>query len=219
MTRALETFESDGKEIRVETFTGKLSGDAPSIVVLHGATGVEFANRFVARIAQRMAEQGFVAHLVHYFDRTGSTYADETTIKHASQHWLKTVHDGVAFLRRKRPEYAFGIFGYSLGGYLAAAETVVEDGIQAAVILSGGLDSASALKARRAPPVLILHGEEDSRVPLKEAERLDFVLTRLGHTPKTHFYPGEGHIMTIAAYADVIVRTIDFFRAELQGFW
>ena len=66
-TRFLETFESGGKEIRIETFTDTAFRDAPSIIVLHGATGVEFANRFIANLAQSFAGQGFVVHLVHYF--------------------------------------------------------------------------------------------------------------------------------------------------------
>ena len=213
-TRSLERFESGGKEIRIETFTDTAFRDAPSIIVLHGATGVEFANRFIANLARSFAGQGFVVHLVHYFDRTGARYADDATIKRSSGDWLQTVHDAVSFVQRKRPRAAVGLFGYSLGGYLAAAEAVASEEINAAVILAGGLDEASARAARRGPPFLILHGAADNRVPVSEARRLEATLKRMGHPPEVYIYPGEGHIMSLPTYADVVQRSVQFLRAQ-----
>lgn len=214
--RSLDHFESGGKQVRVETFAAPKHANAPSVIVLHGATGVEFANRFIAGLAASIAEEGFVVHLVHYFDRTGARYADDATIKSSSDHWLATVHDAVTFVRGKRPAVKIGVFGYSLGGYLAAAETVGHREIAAAVILAGGLDEGSARIARHAAPVLILHGAADRRVPISEARRLEKVLRHLGNTPEFHVYPGEGHIMSLAAYADVLQRSVDFFRVHLS---
>jgi carboxymethylenebutenolidase len=212
----LESFESGGKKIRVETFFGPSGEAAPSIVVLHGSTGVEFANRFIAGVAQNFAARGFVVHLVHYFDRTQTRYADDATIKLSSAAWLQTVHDAVKFVRGKRPKAAIGIFGYSLGGYLAAAEMVTDDEISAAVILSGGLDEATARSARHAAPTLILHGSADARVPVSEARKLEAVLKQAKGTPEMHIYPGEGHIMGLSTYDDVVRRGGEFFRAHLE---
>lgn len=214
-TRTLDLFESGGKEIRLETFTDPAYRDAPSIIVLHGATGVEFANRFIANLAQSLAAQGFVVHLAHYFDRTGARYADDATIKRFSADWLQTVDDAVRFVRKKRPRAGIGLFGYSLGGYLAAAETVMSEQVGAAVILAGGLDEGSARSVRRGAPFLILHGAADSRVPLSEARRLESALKRTGQAPEFHIYPGEGHIMSLPAYADAVQRSVQFFRAHL----
>jgi dienelactone hydrolase len=216
-TRSLECFQSGGKEIRVETFGASARRSTPSVIVLHGATGVEFANRFIANLAESIATQGFVVHLVHYFDRTGSRYADESTIKRYSSDWLQTVHESAAFVRKRRPGAAIGFFGYSLGGYLAAAETVHNKDIDAAVILAGGLDENSARTAQHGAPVLILHGGADTRVPVNEARRLEAVLKRLGRAPKMHVYPHEGHIMSLAAYADIVQRSIEFLQTNLAS--
>ncbi len=213
--RTLEQFKSGGRSIRMETFGG--SKTAPSILVLHGATGVEFANRFIAELAQAFAAQGFVVHLVHYFDRTGSVYADDATIKASSDQWLETVHDAVSHVRQKRPQARVGMFGFSLGGYLAAAEAVHNEAVACAVILSGGLDEASVRRVRHAPPMLILHGDADSRVPIQEARRLEVALKKAGRAPEFHVYPGEGHIMNMMQYADVVKRGAAFFLAKLTG--
>ncbi len=109
--RALETFQSGGKTIKVETFFPKDAESAPSIIVLHGATGIETANRFIALLAQGIASQGFVTHLVHYFDRTGTQYADDETMRLSAQEWIGTVDDAVKFIRRLRPKASIGCLG------------------------------------------------------------------------------------------------------------
>jgi dipeptidyl aminopeptidase/acylaminoacyl peptidase len=155
-------------------------------------------------------------HLVHYFDRTGTHYANDELIRHSAGDWLKTIDDTVSFVRRKRPGAAIGIFGYSLGGYLAAAEVVSNDQIAAAVILSGGIDEASARNARHTAPVLILHGGADTRVPVDEAHRLEALLKEAGAAPEVCIYPGEGHLLKLPTYVDVVRRGTEFFRARLH---
>jgi carboxymethylenebutenolidase len=214
--RSLDHFESGGKSIRVETFGGRES-HAPSVIVLHGATGVEFANRFIAVIGHNLAATGFVVHLVHYFDRTGTRYADDDTIRRASADWLNVVSDATAFVHRSRPSAGIGLFGFSLGGYLAAAESVRNPRIACCVVLSGGIDAASVRTMKHAPPTLILHGGADTRVPLREARRLEAALSEAGNSPAFHVYPGEGHIMQFATYADVLERAASWFRQHLHG--
>lgn len=213
--RQLDSFTSEGHGIRIETFAPPDSEKLPSIIVLHGATGVEFANRFIAGLAQSFSEQGFVVHLVHYFDRTGSAYADDVTIRKSSAQWLKTVDDAVRWVRARRPGARIGMFGYSLGGYLAAAESVSNDQISAAVILSGGLDEGSAKGMRFAPPMLILHGMDDHRVPVSEARALEAALRKAGGNAELYVYPGEGHIMQMVNYTDVVRRGTRFLQERL----
>jgi len=212
--RELERFDSGGRAIRVETF-GK-EERAPSVIVLHGATGVEYANRFIAGYARSIATRGFVTHLIHYFDRTGTHYADDATIESSSHEWREVVHDAVAFIRQRRPHAAVGVFGFSLGGYLAAAEVVRNEEVGAAVVLAGGLDEDSAQNARRGAPVLILHGANDTHVPVSEARKLEAALARTGHPPVVHLYPGEEHIMSLPGFADVLMRSTEFLRRHLE---
>ncbi len=214
----LERFESGGKSVRVETFyPGGDENKLPSLVILHGSTGVEFADRFIATMAEAIAQEGFVTHLVYYFDRTGTTLADDETMHRFASEWINTIDNAVAYIHRRRAGAKIGIFGYSLGGYLAAAESVGNTTVSAGVVLAGGLDEASAPVLRQAPPMLILHGEADKRVPVSEARKLAETLKEAGREPEVHLYPSEGHIMSLGSYFDVISRSAKFFHDHLQA--
>ena len=64
--------------------------------------------------------------------------------------------------------------------------------------------------------MLILHGTSDSRVPLAEARRLEATLRELGQSPEFHVYPGQGHILDWASYADVVRRGTVFLTENLR---
>jgi dipeptidyl aminopeptidase/acylaminoacyl peptidase len=212
--RTLETFPSGGQSVRVEDFAG---GDenAPCLIVVHGARGIDHANRFIATLARAFALQGFNVYLIHYFDRTGTNYADDEEIRKNGENWRGAVHDAVAYVRGKHPRSAIGIFGYSLGGYLAVAESVQNEDLIAAVVLAGGLDDVSIQRMRRPVPTLVLHGSADVRVPATESEKMAGVLSAAGGLVEVHLYQDEGHILTPESYADVVARGSAFFRKHL----
>jgi dipeptidyl aminopeptidase/acylaminoacyl peptidase len=67
------------------------------------------------------------------------------------------------------------------------------------------------------PPVLIVHGEKDQRVPFqKYAQPLVKVLRQRGGTIKTHFFPEEGHVFTSSAMSKVRQDAAEFFRQHLE---
>lgn len=215
VTRSLDRFVSAGRKVRMETYSPPDAKCAPSIVVLHGATGVEYANRFIASLAQGMAVMGFVTHLVHYFDRTGTQCASEGLTRRMSAAWLATIQDALVLIREQRPEAPIGVFGYSLGGYLTAAECGTNREISAAVVLAGGVSPGTVF--HRTSPTLILHGDQDARVPVSAAWDLADELQLAGCKPEMHVYNGEGHIMTQETCHDVVGRSASFFHKHLNA--
>jgi len=63
--------------------------------------------------------------------------------------------------------------------------------------------------------MLILHGGQDTRVPVSEAHRLERALKKAGGQPEFHLYPDEEHIMSMMTYADVVQRGTVFFQQHL----
>ena len=67
-------FESGGKQIRVDCFFPAENGRRfPAVIGLHGSGGGHLS---MAEPASLLAEQGFAVYVLHYFDRTGTTYVD-----------------------------------------------------------------------------------------------------------------------------------------------
>ena len=84
------------------------------------------------------------------------------------------------------------------------------------MVLAGGLDLTSTPAVKRTAPTLILHGEKDERVAVSAARQFKKELESAGGTPQMHLYPGEGHILTLPAFIDVIARGTAFFQAQLR---
>jgi dipeptidyl aminopeptidase/acylaminoacyl peptidase len=185
------------------------------VILLHGANGIRYANPVVSGVMQYLGVHDLVVHLVHYFDRTGTSYADTATIQESFGVWLETVEEGIRHIQAYCEGAPLGMFGHSLGGYLTAATLIRNPAVQAAVILSGGLDEDSARAVKRTAPTLILHGAADTRVPITEARRLEGALTGAGAAPEFHTYAGEGHILEMVSYADAMDRAMRFLRRHL----
>ena len=208
--------ENGGRRIRIETFPAE-SKATISVIVLHGANGLRYANPAIYGAVQYLAVNGLAAHVVHYFDRTGTVYADDRTIHASFGDWCEVVAEAITWVKRTFPQRRLAIFGHSLGGYLASVQATRNEHVEAAVILSGGLDEDSARAVLRTPPVLILHGSSDTRVALSEARRLEAAMAVAGRRPAVHVYAGEGHLLQMASYVDAIRRATEFIVEHLGG--
>jgi predicted esterase len=209
-------FQSGGRSIRVESFPAQPAAPRRSVILLHGANGVRYSNPIVSGVMQYLGVHDLVVHLVHYFDRTNTAYADNPTIRANFPAWLETIQDAIGHIREWGFEGPLAMFGHSLGGFLTAATLIRNPAIQAAVVLSGGLDEDSAREVQRTAPTLILHGTSDTRVPIIAARRLQSVLTAAGAPPEFHGYPGEGHVLEMASYADALDRSTRFLGKHLR---
>ena len=84
-----------------------------------------------------MAGQGYAVFVVHYFERTGTVWADRDTTRTNFPNWMRTVGDAMTFTS----QHAFvdanriGLLGFSLGAYLALSVASVEPGVKAVVEL------------------------------------------------------------------------------------
>lgn len=67
-------------------------------------------------------------------------------------------------------------------------------------------------------PVLILHGEEDARVPISQSEELYYYLKKSGVTVRFVRYPGEGHGLREPQHQiDRYTRMLDWFNTHILG--
>jgi dipeptidyl aminopeptidase/acylaminoacyl peptidase len=64
---------------------------------------------------------------------------------------------------------------------------------------------------------LILHGEEDDRVPVAQAWEIYRALTDLGVEVQMVLYPGAGHgISAPRQYANVVTRWVEWYKRFIK---
>ena len=201
------TVMSGGKAVRIDGAEPGGGGAHPALVLLHGAGGN--ADFWIERISPLVARLGVAVYAVHYFDRTGSTRADPAMLtdgKHVPL-WMEAIRDAVAFLRT-RPGIDVGrvaLVGVSLGAFLSMALAAEGLRVRAIVEISGGLVPPYEGLANRAfPPVLIVHGDRDTVVPVSMAHALEKTLASLGVAHRMEILAGEGHWFSGAAQGKIL---------------
>lgn len=215
--RARENLTSGGRRISVETFAPRGEGRFPAVLVLHSSAGTLFGKSELERFSRALAERGMVAFMVRYFDRTGTIFARDRSIEKNVHAWEATVSDAIDFAAahpRVRRE-SIGIFGYSLGAFLAVSAASSDRRVDAVAELSGGIFAYLRGTLRRVPPTLILHGTEDRRVAVSYARELEREARRLGANPTVRLYPGEGHVLSSGTTVDASQEAISFLHTHL----
>ncbi len=215
--RRAETYLSGGRKITVETFAPAGSARCPAVLVLHGSSGTVVGKGPLVDLCEKLAAGGKVAMLIHYFDRTGTVWSGDGEIYKHWPAWVETVRHGVDFAA-SHPRVrsgSIGLFGYSLGAYLAVSESAFDSRIKAVAELSGGQFLAEKGRLPRLPPLLILHGREDKRVSLTQALELEKAARQLGAPLEVKLYEDEGHVLSATARADALARALKFFDLHL----
>jgi carboxymethylenebutenolidase len=247
--RVEDTFPSDAKPIAVERFEPTAEGTYPAVVLLHALDGLEAGiGSFYRCAAEDCAARGYVVLLVHYFDRTGpreedrkalrgqflrwaqgdmASDADRKNLRNHFTAWADTVRDAIRYART-RPNVdgqRVGLVGFSLGAFLALSIAAEEDlRIAAVVDFFGGLPEEQRGQLRRLPPALIVHGDQDRTVPVREAQFLGDWLTAHQAPGEVKVYKGVDHVFVRAhggldwdAVRDAQGRTAAFLERYLKN--
>jgi len=214
-----DTFKSAGCAVGVEIFNPKSCAPAPAVLMLHGAEGL-CENPAIYRVtAAKLANAGYVAIIVSYFDRTGTVPRAPGIGTNPSEFraWVATVRDAISYASCLPQVDAgrIGLAGVSLGGYVAVAAAAVDNRVRAVVEVAGGVPSSYAAHLNDMPPVLIIHGECDETVPVSEAYKLARLLEARGGCVELAIYPGQGHLLRGEAQRDALRRTIAFLSCVL----
>lgn len=207
-----------GGAITADVFEARDARKHPIVLVLHGAGGTLLDGPEMRRVARGLAADGNAVYLLHYFARTGTIVALDSTMQRHFDEWLETVRAAVVAVQRARADSSpVGVYGYSLGAFLALAVASDNPRIGAVVEQAGGVWNGRMERIERMPPVLMLHGRRDARVPFERyAQPLIPILRRRGSSLETRFFPDEGHGFTPAAMTTVRVEAAKFFRKHLR---
>jgi carboxymethylenebutenolidase len=110
-----------------------------------------------------------------------------------------------------------GLLGFSLGGSVALSNAMVDSRVSAVVEYFGSLVGEPPLQLPTMPPTLILHGDADRTIPVREAEKLSALFTEWQVRFEIKIYPGAGHGFRGDDEKDAWKRTLDFLDKHLKG--
>jgi carboxymethylenebutenolidase len=205
--------------------TPRLPDPHPGVVVLHGASGWRPS---YALYAKALADSGFVALAINYFAETGR----DTAWGQSARMWLdwQAAIGSAAEYLRSLPSVSkdhLGLVGFSRGAFLAVSVASSIPAVRAVVDYFGGINtSTNSLKnqVRNFPPLLILHGDADTVVPVRFAYFLSEAVVANGGEVEMHIYPGVHHGFNAAfgptyndsAASNSFRRTIEFLRKRLS---
>jgi dipeptidyl aminopeptidase/acylaminoacyl peptidase len=206
------SFTSGGRKIAVEVYAPTTNAKHARVILLHGAAGVLMDGPAVRRFARALAGNGFESFVVHYFERTGTIFARDSGIRRNFETWRECVNDAVDFATADSQSKGVALFGYSLGGYLALAQGAHDPRIGAVVELAGAIEKDHVYLVKRLPPILILHGNKDRRVPVENAYALERILKRLKVPYEMKIYSGEGHVLSAVSQRDAAARAVRFLQ-------
>ena len=223
----LDAFSVGGTQVTVERYEPAAFGQAfcglrPAVIILHGADGLAQHGRSYREAAMALAQAGYSAYIVHYFDVTPGVAARGSVQPSAIQGpnfaaWLAAVSASIqwAACQPGVDPCRIGLMGFSLGSYLALAEAARNPQVSAVVDFFGGLPPEASSMVRRLPPTLIIHGEADQVVPVTEAFRLRDILVSRGAPYSLVIYPDAGHKLPERFRQDAAQRVLRFLSSYL----
>jgi carboxymethylenebutenolidase len=190
-----------GRKVAFEEF-GNLSS-ASCLIVLHGASG---PSRYRDQ-ARFFGTSGFHVVMPHYFDVTRSSWPSTENYRS----WASLTADFVSECRKQPATKKVFVVGFSLGSSVALAAGSQNLHVDGIAEWYGSLPDEFFYQMKGMPPLLILHGELDSSIPILNAEQLvkfcDMKQLRCEH----HFYSDQRHGFTGKALQDANRRTLSFF--------
>jgi dienelactone hydrolase len=221
-TPPAEVFQSSGRKIRLERFSTTSLGRHPVIFLTYGAAGMTARGEAFRDYARQLADHGFVVFLIHYFDATESpTAGDLPATRPRFELWTKALQDGITYAVKDPhvDKHRVGLLGFSLGAFLALWESSQDSRVKVVCEYYGGT-SLFLAPPQHMPTTLILHGENDSVVPVEEARKLEHLLEEQHATYDVKIYPHQEHGFDgpegdPAAAKDAWARTVAFFDKYL----
>lgn len=177
------------------------------LILLHGASGPSIL--LYRQQAAYFAGQGFHVLMPHYFDATHSS--SPTTANYEA--WVGVVEDLAAQCRQEKTAQKVLVIGYSLGASVALAAGSQGAKVDAIAEWYGSLPDEFFNRLQGMPPLLILHGERDTNIPIINGQQLVRLCELKELHCEHHFYADQGHGFSGKALDDADQRTLSFFSS------
>lgn len=204
-------------------FKPSVSQPAPAVVILHGRSGIFPDYR---QLAQRLADQGYVALVLDYYAESGGVPPrDEPRRKEMWPGFERTVQQSIRYLSQREDVDAdrLGLLGLSQGAMLAISTAGITPEVKAVVTYYPRPPWTFDDIVDNLPPLLILHGEVDPWHKATDAQQMHDTLAARGKVVTIKIYPKASHGFDVLsrfyrpqAAADAERRALAFLAEHLR---
>ena len=207
------TFESHGKPIRAIHYRPEGEGRRAAIVMMHGSGGRIRNSGPWHELALRFAGDGYQV-LTPLF--TDAFPDDGIRPERMMEAWRDVGEHAIDwFIERGVDRRRTGMFGYSLGSYVAVDGALGNSQAAAAIGLAGGVDVYTPRVPRRRIPVLMIRAQNDTHVlPRNTAAWVDF-LREHQVAVRVEVIAGAGHLLRPPEWAEVFTRSAEFYSGNI----
>lgn len=184
------------RQVSVTRFRAPGAAPRPSVLLLHGANGFDSQITNYDRYAAELAARGMDTYLVYYYspDDQRQMMGGSDVFMARYPAWAKLVDDlAEDLLAEPSSNGKIGLIGFSNGATLASGAGALDPRITAAVSYYGALPFPIMDEVKRLPPLLILHGDDDTIIPLSQGQALVAFAHNLGGSAEIVVYPGAKH--------------------------
>ena len=207
------TFDSHGKTIRAIHYRPPGEGREAAIVMMHGSGG-RITNRGPwHELAMRFAGDGYQVLTPLFTD----AYPDDgVRPERMMEAWRDVGEHAIDwFIERSVDRRRTGMFGYSLGSYVAVDGALGNSNAAAAIGLAGGTDVYTPRVPRRRIPVLMIRAENDTHVlPRNTAAWVRFLRDHEINV-RVEVIAGAGHLFRPPEWAEIFARSAEFYGGNI----
>ena len=211
------------RQVHVTYFRAPGDNPRPAALLLHGANGFDSQIGGYNAYASELADHGIDAYLVYYYsdvDQESMSGGVDVFVKRYAA-WTRLISDVAGdVLKGKNSNGKIGLVGFSNGGTLAGGAAARDPRITAAVIYYGTSPFPMDVPVNRFPPLLILHGDADTIIPVEQGRHLADFAKKMGGPAELVIYPNERHgfgaRLQTANSTDALSRTVAFLTRELN---
>ena len=207
------TFDSHGKTIRAIHYRPVGEGRRAAIVMMHGSGGRIMNRGPWHDLALRFAADGYQVLTPLYMDAWPD---DGIRPERMMEAWRDVGEHAIDwFIERGVDRRRTGMFGYSLGSYVAVDGALGNSRAAAAIGLAGGTDVYTPRTPRRRVPVLMIRAENDTHVlPRNTATWVDFLRDHDVNV-RVEVIAGAGHLFRPPEWAEVFARSAEFYGGNI----
>jgi len=172
-------------------------------------------------IANWFSSQGYNFFIVHYFDKTNTTFATPLNTAPAFGPWLQVVNDATTWLSTQPgvDPSRIALMGFSLGASLGVSEASRDYRIKALAAWYGAEATWYENNVRNTithmPATIVIHGGNDPISPMANAYALQSLLQGLNVPCALDIYPNEGHAFNPTDQNAALQQTLTFFQQYL----